>query len=77
MDVVNSELVIDFCDLADFKRNLEGGLPIEECIKAQCFIHGIEPTWTKTVKLSAEPSESQKEFAEFILQSIRDYTSCK
>ena len=76
MDVVgNYELVVDYRDLSDFKRNLDDGLPIDECIKSQCFICGVEPTWTKSVRMSSEPNESQKEFAEFILQSIRDYIS--
>lgn len=76
VEVVNDyELVLDFMDLEDFKRALDGGLPIDECIKGQCFINGVEPTWTKSVRMSAEPRENEKEFADYILQSIRNYIS--
>jgi len=78
LEVINDyELVVDFRDLIDFKRNLDMNISIDECIKGQCFLYGIEPALTKSVSISAKLKESEKEFAEYILQSIQDYTSRK
>ncbi|WP_445480471.1 hypothetical protein ACULLL_10050 [Lysinibacillus irui] len=77
MEVVDYELVLDLRDLMDFKRNLEMKISIDECIKGQCFLYGIEPALTKSVSISAELKESEKEFAKYILQSIQDYISRK
>ncbi|UED81964.1 hypothetical protein FH508_0008730 [Lysinibacillus sp. CD3-6] len=71
----NNELILDFRDLAYFKRSLDEGLSVDECIKGLSFIDGVEPTWTKSVRMSAEPNENEKEFADYILQSIRAYIS--
>lgn len=76
VEVVNdNELVLDFRDLAYFKNSLDDGLSIDECIKGLSFLNGIEPTWAKSVRMSAEPKENEKEFANYILRSIRAYIS--
>lgn len=77
MEVIDYDLVLDFRDLMDFKRNLDMNISIDECIKGQCFLYGIEPELTKNVSVSAVLKESEKEFAEYILQSIQDYISRK
>lgn len=75
MEVIDYELVIDFRDLMDIKSNLDLNISIHECIKGHCSIYGIDPALTKNVVISAKLNESEKEFAEYILQSFRDYIS--
>lgn len=77
MNIVDGALVVDYGDVRDVKQMLQGGTDLNGCIESLFIVSGQEPTWVQNVKLSSEPNENQREFAEMVLQAIKEFIQLK
>ncbi|MEH7392412.1 hypothetical protein [Bacillus sp. JJ1474] len=70
MEVSNQTLIVDYRDLYQVQQMLQGGTDLRGCIESLFIINGHEPKWIESARLSSEPNENQKLFAEMVLKEI-------